>query len=289
MEGLGDLFKQIGQIDSTLKLIAFLASIVVIIVLALLKKQTDLPKNVMNILMTLFVMVFLLALAAMFIHADPKGPGMPATYTLTVTVTDSALTPYRTDQAKVTVNNQDAPEANSSTSNTWSFLFHEDELPKDRRVLISASTNDHVYFANQLDTLSYDPHQTKMLQLGRGHVNTFSINLSDTAISGAIARITGLTYDPTSLANKVTVTGDQTSVTPDNNGIYSMAPFHPIVVIDGHRFALEGCTVPPPEINVTRHKEELTSYAQLESLKIATSFLRRNPNVLAQWLKSMQH
>lgn len=286
MEVLGGLIKEIGQIDSTLKLIAFLASIVVIIVLALLKKKTDLPKNVMNILLTLFVMVFLLAFAAMFIHPAPPPPG---TYTLTVTVTDATGTPYRTDQVKVTVNNEYAPEANSSTSNTWSFLFHENELPKNRIVLISASTNDHLYFANVLDTLTYEPIQPKMLILDKAPVTSFSINLADTAIVHSLQRTTLLKEDPNSKANKIVITYDRGSITPDNEGIYSMTSSNPIVVIDGHRFVLEGCSIPPPNENATRHPQELIDYARRESIIVATTYLKRNPKVLAQWLTSMQH
>gem|GEM_PF-4558031 len=283
MDVTGDLIKQIGNVTTPLKLVAFFIVAVLIFGLALLKRKSELNKRVYNLLITIFVIILVLVLAAFFIH-----PTSPATYTLSVTVTDIAGTPYQTDQAKVTVNNEDAPESNSSASNTWNFLIHADELPKDRRVYISASTNDHVYFANEWDTLDDNPHQTKMLMLGKAAVTSFSINLTDTAISHSLERMTGLTNDPASRANKIVVSYDRSSISPDINGIYSMVPSHPIVAIDGHRFILQDCTVPPPEGNNTRNKDYLTGYARQESIQVATSFLRRNPNVLAQWLKSMQ-
>jgi hypothetical protein len=295
MDGLGDLFKQIGQIDSSLKLIGFLASIVVIIVLALLKKQTDLPKNVMNILMTLFVMVFLLALTAMFIRPGPIDHETPLTYTLSVTVTDSAGNPYRTDQVEVTVNNQYASGGNSFASNTWNFIFREGELPPDRTVYISAHTKDKVYSANVWDTLNRSPIQSRLLLLSKAPVTpvtpvtTFSINLSDHAIRDSIARITGLKYDPASTINKIIVTYDRNSVAKDGQNIYYLKPSHPVVLIDGQRFTLEGCTFQPNMDDKSKHPDRLIEDAEKGSVDVATSFLKRKPNVLAQWLKSMQH
>jgi hypothetical protein len=286
MDVLGGLFEQIGNITTPLKLVALFACVVLMIGLGLIKRNTDLNKRAYNLLMTLFVIAAILALAAMFIHPPPPSPG---TYTLTVTATDAANTPYRTDQAKVTANNAEAAEANSTASNTWSFHIHEDDLPKDRRVLISASTNDHEYFANEWDTLTYDPNQTKVLMLAKAPVTSFSLNVSDTAISNSLEKITPLKNDPDSKANKIVITYDPGSITADNEGIYSMTSSNPIVIIDGHRFVLTGCTVPPPDINVTRHSQDLINYAKQESISRATSYLKRNPKVLAQWLTSLQH
>ena len=297
MDGLADLFKQIGQIDSTLKLIAFLASILVIIVLALLKRNTDLPKNMMNILLTLFAMVFCLALVAMFIHAEKPPPQQPATYSLTITLTDSTNNAFPSDKTEVVLNNNLASKGSAPPgSDAWTFTFGAGELSKERAVLISAHTKDSVYFGNKWDTLTYEANQSVTVLLHRvtpiitvpPAPHTFSMNLSDPGLRKRIAQITNLTYDPNSRVNKIVITYDKNSIAPDNQGISSMTPAHPIVLIDGQRFVLEGCTVQPPDFNNTRHPEQLISYAKQQSIELATSYLQKNPNVLAQWLRSMQ-
>jgi hypothetical protein len=296
MDGLADLFKQIGQIDSTLKLIAFLASILVIIVLALLKRNTDLPKNMMNILLTLFAMVFLLALVAMFIHSEKPLTQPPLTYSLTITLTDSAGNPFSTDQTIVVPNNNLASKPFAPAGSVaWTLVIGAGELATERAVLIFAHTKDSTYSGIKSDTLTYEPNQAVTVILHRtkpnppGDTPTFSINLSDPALRESIARITGLRYNPASAINKIVVTYDRSSISPDNQKIYSVTASSPIVVIDNRRFTLTGCTVLPPEMNFSHNPHEFDDYVESQSIKVATSYLKRNPKVLAQWLTSLQH
>lgn len=296
MDGIADLFKQIGQIDSTLKLIAFLASIVVIIVLALLKRNTDLPKNVMNMLLTLFILVFALALVAMFIRSPSPGTVQPLTYNLTITLTDTAGNPFSADRTSIVPNNNYASKPSAPPGAVaWTLILGAGELSTDRSVLISAQTKDSTYYGIKWDTLNYEANQRLTVILHRikpdvaDPPHTFSINLSNPSVRDSIVRITGLAYNPVSAVNKIVVTYDRSSIASDNHGIYSVTASSPIVVIDGHRFTLTGCAVLPPVMNFSHNPHEFDDYVESQSIKVATSYLKRNPKVLAQWLTSLQH
>jgi hypothetical protein len=250
----------------------------------------------MNFLLALFVMVFCLALVAMFIHAEPKGTGAPLTYSLTITLTDSAGNPFPTDQTTVVPNNNFASRAFAPQGAiAWTLVVGAGELSPDRAILLSAHTLDSSYSGIKSDTLGYEANQTVKVILHRNKLNipdkphTFSINVSDPALRNSIAQATQLTYNPASTVNKIVVTYDRGSITPDNQKNYSVAASSPIVVIDGHRFTLTGCTVSPPEMNFSHNPHEFDDYVEAQSIKVATSFLKRNPKVLAQWLTSLQH
>ncbi|MDP4151051.1 MAG: hypothetical protein Q8927_06435 [Bacteroidota bacterium] len=298
MEGLADLFKQIGNIDSTVKLIAFLASILLLIVAGVLKNSATLSKQAANLLLFLFGAVFLIALTAMILGRSPASDKL----TLTLTVTNDARIPYTSDQIELNVRSTTASMTYSPQALSWAIVFHASELPKDRAISLFAQTRDTSYLADTLVQLTNDPFQTFVMRLQkrshgpgpeRSHDpgpgedrsdGTFWINLPDESIRQAIAKLTGLSYDPGSHKNKVVVTYESSRIQRHGN-IYSFVSSPPLVLIDGKGHSLDNCTIPEMEPNATRDIETIKSYAQAQSMAVATTYLRKNPEVLARWIK----
>jgi hypothetical protein len=290
MDGLADLFKQIGNIDSTVKLIAFLASILLLTVSAILKYSDKISKQAANILLFLFGAVLVIACLAMIF-------GRPvARTTLTLTVTNDAKIPYRSDQIDLNVHSTMASITHSAQANSWAVVFDPDELPKDRAISIFAQTKDTSSFADTLYRLKDEAFQTLELRLQRRSNSpgptsgrpdsTFWMNLSDETLRQAIAKLTGLTYDPNSRKNKIVVTYESSNIRsfhPD--GPYSFVRSAPVVLVDRRRYTLSNCSIPEMQPNSTYDKELMKNYAQTKSMDLATAYFRKNPEVLARWIK----
>jgi hypothetical protein len=291
MGGLDELFKQIGNIDSTIKLIAFLASILLVTVTAILQYSARISKRVANILIFLFSAIFLIACLAMILPTLAKRTD---NLTLTVTLIDNAENPYTSDQADCMVNSKEASVDYSPLAKSWTIVFDPGELPKDRGIFLSAQTKDHKFHADTLIRLTSDRFQTLVLPLAKVpqpidpvfSTSTFSINLPDETIRQAIAKLTGLTYDPSSPRNKIIVTYESSSIRSiHGTGPYSFVSSCPVILIDGKSHTLDNCYIPEMEPNYTYEIETIRRYAQTKSIEVATAYFRNKPNILAGWIK----
>ena len=300
MEGLDQLFKQIGNIDSALKLIAFLASVILLIVLAIIKSSNKISKRAGNILIFLFTLTGLLAGIAMLV---PKAAPVKRTYTLTVTLRNPAGPPFKYGEADVHVNNKSAVGDYAPSAESWTFVFDPLELPKNRSVYIFSQTKDREFYADTSILLTDDPHQVIILPLQKSPTYspplplpdpkhplpaTFSINLPDESIRRDIAKNTGLRYDAASRRNRIVVTYDPESIIYKPLATtFTFKESSPIVLIDGKKYTLDGCTI-PERIADSHDKEKMKSYAAEQSIASATSFIQQNPTLIPKWLKS-QH
>lgn len=304
MAGLDQLFKQIGNIDSTAKLIAFLASAILLIVLAIIKSSNKISKRAGNMLIFLFALIGVLAGIAMLV---PKPAPVRHTYTLIVTLTKATGIPYQYGEADVHVNNKTASGDYAPSAEAWTFVFDPVELPKNRSVYISSQTKDQAFYADTSILLSEDPIQTIRLPLRKDPAyipplpppdptrprhplsTTFSINLPDESIQRDIAKNTGLRYDAASMKNRIVITYDPEKIIymPMTTN-FTFKESSPIVLIDGTKHTLDGCTI-PERIADSHDKETMKSYAADQSIATATSFIRQNPTLIPRWLKSLRH
>lgn len=289
MDGLGELFKQIQYTTTFTKLCALIVIVGGMVALAAIKQKTDLGKRASYVLIG-FLGIIVVVIIAAFFHPDAPIDKTPSTpkYTLSITLTDSKGNPYSADQADITAHNPFASKENSPGTNTWIFIFRADDLPANRAVYLTAQTKDKIYYANLWDTLSEGTQQDTVLILRKDTLKTFSINLSDPAVHQAIANATGLTFDPASPGNKITVTFESDALThyPDQQGeiTYSLRQSSPVAIMNGSKYVLTACTIPAS--TPSHQRDGIARYAEQQAIALATKSIRNNPNDLAQWIKS---
>jgi hypothetical protein len=289
MDGLGELFKQIQYTTTFTKLCALIVIVGGMVALAVIKQKTDLGKRASYVLIG-FLGIIVVVIIAAFFHPDPPTDVSTITpkYTLSITLTDAKGNAYSADQADITAHNPFASKENSPGTNTWIFIFRADDLPDNRAVYLTAQTKDKIYYANLWDTLSEGAQQDKVMILHKDTLKTFSINLSDPAVHQAIANATGLSFDPASPANKITVSYESDAIAhnQDPNGeiTYSFRQSSPTVVMNGSTYVLSACTIPAS--TPSHQRDNITRYAEQQATDLATKSIRNNPNDLAQWIKS---
>jgi len=282
---MGELFKQIANVDSTIKLIAFLASIAFLIVSVIVRYSNRISKRAGNILIIFVCGIFLLAGIALLIpRPDPHHEDK---LTLNLTLADNFGQPYQYGQADVTVGNKKATVDYSGS--VWTVVIAREDLPPDRGVYLTARTKDGKFAADTLILLKEDPVQRLILRL-RGEpplpVTGFSMNLRDNALRQTIAKLTGLTYDAAARKNRVFVTYETANIRPiHGDGPYYFVGSSPVVLIDDRKYILEDCDIPQPVPNSASDKEVLRNLIQEKSVEVATDYFRGNPKILAKWIK----
>lgn len=118
---------------------------------------------------------------------------------------------------------------------------------------------------------------------------TFSINISDDSIRRIIARKSGLTYEPGSVQNRIIVTYDPGRIKYEpNSDIYTFERSCPIILINGAKFTLNNCFIQGYTC-YSHQKECILEYCNKESIATSVPFIKRNLQLIDNWLNSLKH